>query len=129
MSDIVKKLRAEPNFCAMSGASREQIEQAEKALSLRFADEYREYLAAFGVASVYGHELTGICASPRINVVDVTISERMSNHTVPTNWYVVEQTHIDGIVVWQSSTGEVCQTTPNAPPEKLCNSLCEYLEI
>lgn len=129
MSDIVKMLRSKPNFRAMSGASQEQIEQAEKTLTLRFAAEYREYLSEFGVASACGHELTGICASPRLNVVDVTISERVSNQKIPSNWYVVEQANIDGIIIWQSGTGEVYQTTPNAPPVFLCKSLFEYLEL
>ena len=129
MFDIIKKLRTEPELCAMSGASGEQIEQAERALSLRFAVEYREYLSEFGVASACGHELTGICASPRLNVVDVTISERLSNQTIPSDWYVVEQANIDGIIVWQSGIGEVYQTTPNASPVFLCKSLFEYLEL
>jgi len=129
MSDMVKKLQAKPNFYALDGVSGEQIEQAERALSLKFVDEYREYLAAFGVASACGHELTGICASPRLNVVDVTISERISNPTVPADWYVVEQANIDGIVIWQSCSGEVWQTMSNVPPVKLCESLCEYLKL
>lgn len=129
MSDIIKRIQTKPNFCMLSGASLEQIEQAEKALSLKFADEYREYLTAFGVASIYGHEFTGICSSSRLNVVSVTISERINNSTASTNWYVVEQANIDGIVIWQSSTGEVWQTVPNKPPEKLCRSLCEYIQL
>jgi len=129
MSDIVKKLREMQGFVSLSGATKEQIEQAEKSLNLKFADEYCEYLAAFGVASACGHELTGICASPRLNAVGVTISEKMSNPAVPANWYVVEQAHVDGIVVWQSGTGEVWQTAPNTPPIKLCASLCEYFVL
>ena len=129
MSNIVKKLKAQPNFHALSAANIEQIEQAEKALELKFADEYREYLISFGVVSFYGHEFTGICKYPRLNVVDVTICERINNPTIPTDWYVVEQANIDGIVIWQSgSTGEIYQTIPNAPAVKLCGSMCEYLD-
>ena len=129
MSSIVKKMQSKPDFYAMKGVTEEQIKQAEKALGLLFSDEYREYVAAFGIASFDGHELTGICAFPRLDVVSVTNEERNCNPTIPPNYYVVEQAHIDGIVVWQSSTGEVYQTMPNAPTIKLCASLCEYLEL
>ena len=129
MSDIISKLQKKSGFVSLSSAAEEKIIQAEEALNLTFTDEYRKYLTAFSVVSFYGHELTGICSSPRLNVVDVTISERISNPTVPTNWYVVEQANIDGIVVWQSCTGEVWQTMPNAPPVKLYESLCEYFEL
>ena len=129
MFDLLKILKSKPNFREQTGATIEQIEQAEKALELIFAEEYREYLSAFGVAAAYGHELTGICPYPRLNVVDVTVSERIRNLIVPMNYYVVEQTHIDGIVVWQSSNGEVYQTAPDMQFVKLCNSLCEYLDL
>jgi hypothetical protein len=129
MWNIVKILQSKNINYTLSGASREQIEQAEEALKLGFADEYRDYLAKFGVVSFGGHEFTGICTSSRLNVVDVTISERINNPTVPMDFYVVEQANIDGIVVWQSSTGEIYQTMPNMQPIKLCNSLCEYIDL
>ena len=129
MTGIVNALRLAPNLFAGTGVSDKAIRSAEEALTLRFSEEYHEYLSELGIAAVNGHEITGICDSPRLNVVDVTISERIRNPTVPPNWYVVEQANIDYIVVWQSSTGEVYQTTPNAPPAKLCKALCEYLEL
>ena len=129
MPDIVKILKSKHINYILSGATKEQIEQAEKALDLRFTNEYRDYLITFGVISFGGHEFTGFCASSRLNVVDVTISERINNPTVPMNYYVVEQANIDGIVVWQSHIGEVYQTAPNMQPFKLCNSLCEYIDL
>ncbi len=129
MLDIIKMLQTKPNFRALSGASQDDIESAEIALSLKFSDEYRQYVSRFAVASFYGHELTGVCNFPRLSVVDVTLSERAANPAVPMGWYVVEQAHIDGIVVWQSSAGEIYQTMPGAAPIKLCESLCAYLEL
>ena len=49
MTGIIQKLRALSSFCSLSGASAEQISDAEKALALRFADDFREYLLAFGI--------------------------------------------------------------------------------
>ena len=113
----------------MPGPSEEQIAQAERALSLRFAVDYRQYVRAFGAVSAAGHELTGICASRRLNVVEVTLSARAVQPAVPQDWYVLEEANIDGIVIWQSSAGEVFQTQPGAEPVKLAASICEYLNL
>lgn len=128
MADIVKLMQKQPDFYAMKGASDEAIKIAEQALELHFAADYRKYIAAFSVASFAGHELTGVCKSKRLSVVDVTIEER-SNTAVPGDWYVLEQANIDGIVIWQTATGEVYQSMPNTKAKKLCGSLAEYIEL
>ena len=129
MADFISILSSLPDFHALAGASEEQIAQAERALSLRFADDYRQYVRAFGVVSASGHELTGICASKRLNVVEVTLSARGAQPAVPQDWYVLEEANIDGIVIWQSGTGEVFQTQPDAEPVKLAGGICEYLSL
>ena len=115
------------DFYAMKGASEEEIRMAEQTLGLCFAADYHKYIAAYGVASFAGHELTGICKSKRLSVIDVTIDER-NNIPVPTDWYVLEQANIDGIVIWQDSNGTVYQTAPNTKAKKMCESLAEYIE-
>jgi hypothetical protein len=129
MTNFVKALETKTDLYKLSSATVEQISNAEKSLNVKFAEEYKEYLAMFGAASASTHEFTGICQSSRLSVVDVTISERQRNSSVPLDLYVVEQTNFDRIVVWQSSTGEVYQTAPNMQSVKLCNSLCEYLDL
>jgi hypothetical protein len=129
MLDIVKKLRETPDFQALSGASLESIKKAEEELTLKFAEEYIEYLTAFGVASAGGHEFTGICSFPRLDVVSNTLTEKNNNSKIPENLYVVEIVNMDDIVIWQSDTGAVYQSAPNISPVKLCNSLCEYIEL
>ena len=99
---IIKLMQEQPAFHARSAASNEEIAAVENVLGLRFAQDYREYVATFGAASFAGHELTGICKSDRLNVVTVTMEER-NNMVVPADWYVLEQANIDGIVVWQNS--------------------------
>ena len=42
--------------------------------------------------------------------------------------YVIEETHMDDIVIWQNAKGEIYQTAPNAKPIKICDSLAEYVE-
>jgi hypothetical protein len=129
MSDIVKKLRETPDFYSLTGASAENIKLAEEKLNLKFANEYREYLTAFGVASAGIHEFTGICSSSRLDVVLNTISEKNNNSKIPENLYVVEIVNMDDIVIWQSDTGAIYQSVPNISPVKLCNSLCEYIDL
>lgn len=128
MTDIVKLIQIKPDLYVMQGASDEEINQAALLLNLSFASDYRKYVATFGAASFDGHELTGICKSKRLSVVDVTIKER-SRTDVPDDWYVLEQTNFDGIVIWQNSSGDVYQTAPNAKAKKLCGSIAEYIEM
>lgn len=128
MADIVNVLRALPEFYSLGGVAADQIADIENALGLRFADDYREYLLAFGVASANGHEFTGICNSRRLNVVDVTNAERRFNPDVPGDWYVLEEANIDGIVIWQNGNGTVFMTQPGKKAIKLADSICAYLE-
>jgi hypothetical protein len=111
----------------MTGASNEEITMAEETLGLQFADDYRQYLAVPGVASFDGHELTGICNSKRLDVVTVTVNERPVNCTVQPDWYVLEQTGIDSITIWQSSSGEVYLCRGVRTPVKIADSLIDYL--
>lgn len=129
MADFISILSSLPDFYSLTGASGEQIAQAERALSLRFADDYRQYVRAFGAVSAAGHELTGICASRRLNVVEVTLSAKAAQPAIPQDWYVLEEANIDGIVIWQSGAGEVFQSQPGAEPVKLAGGICEYLSL
>jgi len=129
MSAFTDKLSNMKAFRSRTPASAEQIKEAENALGLKFAKEYKEYLSDFGCASIYGHEFTGICKSSRLNVVDVTISERANNPDVPNDWYVIEQANIDGIVIWQNQKGEIFQTQPYCDSIKIANSIVEYITL
>lgn len=128
MGDFVEKLAKMPSFRKRKAASKEQIQNAEDSLALKFSKEYKEYLSEYGVASIYGHEFTGICNSERLDVVVVTQEEQKKNQRIPNDLYVVEQANIDGIVIWQSRAGDVYQSQSNMNPVKICNSLYEYIE-
>lgn len=127
MTDIVELIQKQLDLYVMKGASAADIETAERELGLRFAKDYRKYVAQFGAASFSNRELTGVCQSARLNVVAVTIYER-SKVSVPEDWYVIEQTNIDSIVIWQAATGAVYKTMPGYQPERICNSLAEYIQ-
>ena len=127
MTSVLDVLQNAPDFIGGKGCTEDAIRMAEQALGLSFAPDYRAYLFTFGLACFDGHELTGICKTPRLNVTDVTRAER-KYFPDASEWYVVEQTNIDGIVIWQCPTGEIYQTAPGVPTRKLCHSLTAYIQ-
>lgn len=127
MKDILSVLQGKTDFYFLPGASNKSIEEAEQLLSVKFTDEYKEYARHFGAMSSSDHELAGVCASPRLNIVDVTLEERENNPYLTKKAYVIEQLNIDDLVVWQSESGDIFLTAANTKPYKLYDSLREYL--
>ena len=127
MSSIVTVMAQLPSFRMRAPACLEQIDAAEKALGLQFSEEYREYLSAFGAASIYGHEFTGICAAKRLDVVVVTMYERERNRQIANDYYVLEQLNIDDVVIWQAQNGNIYRTIGDSEPMKICDSFCNYI--
>lgn len=127
MSTLLEKLQQREDFYCEKGASNDQIMNAEKLLGLSFADDYKEYLLRYGSISCCGHELTGFSADINLDVVHVTIHNREKNTNISIPLYVIEETHIDGIVVWQDSAGAVWLTEYNGAPIKKYESLNEYI--
>lgn len=126
MLKFIDKLSQMRAFKSRKAATVEQIKDAESILGVTFADEYKEYLFVYGAASVFGHEFTGISSNSRISVVDVTLEERELNN-VGDHLYVVEQTNIDGIVIWQDSKGNIYKSHPDSDVKIICKSLSDYL--
>lgn len=128
MKNIIDVLRTSDDFTAGKGASGEQIDAASKSLGLVFAGDYLRYLQVFGLAFVNGHELTGIGMIPRCDVVAVTLEKRKLPHVkaIPDDWYVLEDTNIDGIVIWQDSKGFVYMESPGVI-RQIYASMAEYI--
>lgn len=127
MSDIIKVIRSLDKLRSCKPAKEVDIDNAELELCVPFANDYREYLAEFGAISARGVELTGLIDAEYINVVLVTQEKRHIYPQVPNTLYVVEDPAIDGIVIWQDTSGHIYKTTPNSDPVKICDSLAEYL--
>ncbi len=128
MSRLIDEFKKKSYFYSEKGASLEMISKAEEALCLKFADDYKEYLQLYGSVSCGGHELTGFSEDVNLDVVEVTLKNREKNRNMNLPLYVVEETHIDGIVIWQSESGEVFQTQYKEKPERIYESLFEYIE-
>ena len=116
-------------FHAFKGVTEEVILKAENEIGAIFSPEYREYLRTYGVASIKGHELTGLGSSARLSVVVNTLDERKIHPNLEKRFYVVEQCNIDGLVVLQENSGLVYILNTNQNVDKVSNSLAEYIEI
>ena len=123
---IISTMKSKEGFVSFSSIREDEIVQAEHELNLSFAEDYKEYVKAFGAVSFMGHELTGVCRPNFLNVVVVTRQEK-ENIDVSKDWYVVEQTHYDDIVFWQSSKGDIYMTKPGTKAKKTYGSLLEYI--
>ena len=85
-------------------------------------------MKTLGAIIADGIELTGIAKSEYRNVVSVTKKERILNPKVPDTMYVIENTCIDGIIIWQDTEGYIYQTKPNLEPKKIADSLADYVK-
>lgn len=124
---IIDIINSIPNLKKLDKATTETIEKAENKLGLKFADDYKLYLAEFGAISGEGIELTGIAKSKHTNVIEVTKCEWECNKDVPHTMYVIETADIDGIVMWQDEKGIVYQSRPYKKPVKIAESLQDYI--
>lgn len=129
MENIVDVIKALPGLLPLHGATYEEIDRAEAELNLHFAEDYEQYLVTFGAIVADGIELTGIAKSAHRNVVNCTKKAKELNPNMDSKCYVLEDTGVDGIVIWQHVSGKVYATRPGAKPEKLAGSLCEYIQM
>ncbi len=128
MTDIIKVINSKDGVIHGKETNENEIKQAELELGLRFADDYRNYIKQFGCVVIGSREITGISSQKNYSVVSTTKAQRNYNKNIPENSYVIEQLNIDGIIIWQSSNGEVFQTSPNTAPMKIADSLVEYIQ-
>jgi hypothetical protein len=127
MADIIETMKTIPDYIGSNGRTDTEIADAENALGTVFAPDYKRYLKEVGLACFGGHEFTGLTTTERLSVLSVTKQERTANKQIPESWYVVEQTNYDGIVVWQAPTGEIYQSVPGLPGQKIYDSLAEFI--
>lgn len=128
MSTLREVLDSKIGLLSGEPVTNEVIKEAEKELNIKFAKEYREYLQEYGIIAYGGHEITGLCDDDRTNVVIATKRLRNGNRNIPSDYYVVEEANIDGIVIWQETSGSVYMTKYDSAPQKIFKSFCEYLE-
>lgn len=124
---IIEVINSIDKLKTFKPASSEDIASAENELGIKFASDYKEYLSKFGAVIGDGIELTGIAKSAHRDVVKVTKECWDLNDKVPHNMYVIEDSGIDGIVIWQDKSGKVYQSEPSSKPKKIASSLSDYI--
>ena len=125
--NIIEYFKEQDDAFLGKGCSKKDISDYEKNMSLSFSEEYIMYLEKIGVAACNGHEFTGIGGATRLDVKKVTDNcKELFN--VSDDLYVIEETNIDGIIIWQSSQGDVYMTQPGCKCKKICKSFLEYLK-
>lgn len=127
MKKIIGVINNLPDLLPLKPASDTQITDAELQLRVSFAEEYKDYLSEFGAIMADGIELSGIAKAEHRNVVALTKKERELNPKVPNTMYVIENTCVDGIIIWQDTKGDIYQTQPNMEPKKIADSMAEYV--
>jgi len=127
MNYIIEILKNDESFDCGNGVEENTILNAETSLGIKFADSYRQYLTAFGLAMYEGHEFSGLLGDKRTNVVELTKEIREKNTNVPAEMYVIEQTYYDGIVILQNSKGNIYYLVNESGPCFLYDTLEEYL--
>lgn len=103
------------------------VEKAEKELGLSFAEDYRALALEYGAISYRGHNLSGLSPYPGNDVVTLTKEHRAFFSEVPGDFYVLEEAHLDGMVIWQDSDGKIYLTQPGAEPKQVCDCLYDYI--
>lgn len=127
MKRIVEIINNLTDLLSLKPASDTQITDAERQLGVSFAEEYKDYLSVFGAIMADGIELSGIAKAEHRNVVSLTKKERKLNPKVPNTMYAIENTCVDGIIIWQDTKGEVYQTQPGMEPKKIADSMADYI--
>lgn len=125
---ISELLETKANVYHLDGVSVEQITEAENALGFSFSEDYVEYLKEYGLLSYGVHELTGICKSSRLNVVDATKREKADNSNIVDDMYLLEMIGVENLTIWQNSNGEIFEVAYKNTPKKICDSLVDYIE-
>lgn len=128
MESVIKLFEDHSDFLyAGKGCSEDKISQAEHTLGTRFAPDYRECLRKYGIFVFEGHEFAGITDVKRVSVTDVTRMNRALMDDIPDDWYVLEETNIDGIIVWQSPDGTVYISQPRIEPVRVAKNLNSFI--
>ena len=125
--DFWKILNNENILKEVNGVSNECINEIEQQLGAVFSEEYKYFLSMIGACIYKGHEIVGICKFSDLSVLDVTKYARQINPEISSEWYVIEDAHIDCVFIWQDRTGSVYQTSPYSETKKIADSLHGYL--
>lgn len=124
---LINELKNKKYFKSNEVVEPNSIKIAEEELGLCFSKEYKEYLKEFGCVTIYGHEFTGLGNNILNDVVIITKKICEVDEKFPKNVYVIEEAHIDGILICQDEKGLVYKFKPFGNLKKIYDSFCDYV--
>ncbi|MEH6942062.1 SMI1/KNR4 family protein [Bacillus sp. JJ722] len=126
MSSIVEVIEnAGVDF--VGGTNDKIIELAEKELSFKFPDSYKEILKKFGVISIGSHEIFGLGVDGYLNVVEATRSERKRYPQVLEQFIIIQNLSMEGALILLNCNGEVFEFN-NGNTKLISKSLLQYIQ-
>lgn len=125
--DIIEAINSKNNVIHGKGVEECEIRNAESMLGLVFSNDYRKYVRLYGCMTIGNREFTGISKIANYDVIGITLTQKKYQSDIPGDWYVIEQMNIDGIVIWQDSSGSIYQSSLKTKTQKIANSLLEYI--
>jgi hypothetical protein len=108
--------------------SNKEIEKTESILSLRFAEDFKEYLSMFGHIYIKNIEIATIVGDTGIDIINMTKKVRCLNNRLPIDLYAIANMGINNIYYLQNQQGCVYIIYGNSEPIKVANSLYEFLK-
>ena len=127
MKSIIQTLHGIEGLLTLGPVDAHEITKAETELAVSFSPEYKDYTQTFGAVSFNGKDFTGVVQPASLSVVEVTRAARKITPAASPEWYVVMDPHFDGIIIWQGKDGMIYQTGPGMQPEKVAETLEEYM--
>lgn len=125
--NIVDAVRKIPNAeFASQNTNLMDIRIAEQALDIHFPIEYTTMLMCTGALRCPFLNICGFDEDSVNNVVEQTKKQRLMSG-IPKNYFVLERPTVDGIVLLQSTEGDVVECDNGKITKKLAPSLKEYI--
>ena len=86
----------------------------------------KEYTAIIIADPMSNDKIEEMCAEYEDTV---TKKEWELNPQIPHTMYVIENTYIDGIIIWQDTNGSIYQSCPSSEAKQIAASLGDYISI
>ncbi len=128
MDKLVDKLKDVQGLCVIGACTEDEIDRAEKKLGLKFPEEYKCFLKAFGAVSFYGTEWMGLNVPDYLDVVGRTTAEREAGGGFPKDCFLLENHGINGILTICDEAGKVYYYS-NGKKKPAADSLSEYVDV
>ena len=132
MNNIIKTIESFKRKRFTGSISTDLIHNAENELGLKLSKEYKDILQKYGSLCIKGEEFLGI-DNDNYDIVKATKDVRINDSNFPLDAYVIENTAIEGILIFegililQKDTCELFTYQPNGQLQPLSDTLEEYL--